>query len=190
MSLAPLRLARPLAQRLLADYRINWIYAIDRIDPAPPCPVERETAGHRAVLARSATPKIRASQTYARAGLAGLVLVEQGAPVSVAHFALPGQYDHDDIWPLRPGEVALVDIATEQAARGRGLAVALLRASARHYLEAGHPRLIAFIWWSNKPSLRAFGKAGWRRIGLSVAVRRRHRWRSLQIALPAFTTRR
>lgn len=179
-------LAKRLFGSLVAEYRINFIYAADQSDlPAGEVPLAvPESAEHRAALAVSRTDKMRGSQSYARAGLAGLVIAEHGTPLSVAHFAEPAQYDRQSTWPLRPGEVALMDIATEDAARGRGLAGQLIRSATRHYLAQGHQRLIAFIWWSNRPSLRAFEKAGWKRIGYSLEVRPRTRWFSLRLRRP------
>lgn len=179
-------LAKAVMGKLVAEYRINWIYAADRPDaaPDPAFAIGPENSLHRAALHASPTGKMRNSQSFARAGLAGVVLAQAGHPLCVAHFAEPGQYDRCSTWPLRNGEVALMDIATEERARGQGLAVHLIRGATRHYLSLGHTRLIAFIWWSNAPSIRAFTKAGWRRIGLSIDVRGGRRWRSLRIALP------
>ena len=132
----------------------------------------------------SATPKMRSSLSFTRAGLTGLALVEEGRPVSVAHFATPADYDRAATWPLRATEVALMDIATEDAQRGRGLAVTLIRATTAHFLGAGKSRVICFIWWSNTPSLRAFTKAGWRRIGLSIEVCIGGKWLALRLPLP------
>jgi GNAT superfamily N-acetyltransferase len=178
-------LGKALLSRLVADYRINWVYAADKALPdadddegLSAIPARPE---HHAVLAQSATPKMRSSLSFARAGLAGLVLVEQGRPVSVAHFAERAQYDRDGTWPLDSDGVALMDIATEESQRGRGLAVRLIRAATRAYLAQGHKRLIAFIWWSNAPSIRAFSKAGWQRIGMSVEWTIAGRWFAIRI---------
>jgi len=180
------KLAKRLLGRVTSDYRINWIYAADALpdfdDQA--FSIEPETVSHRAVLRASSTEKMRNSQSYADVGLAGLVLTEMSRPLAVAHFAEVNQYDRTSTWPLREGEVAVMDIATEERERGRGLAPRLIRAAARHYLTQGRRRLIAFIWWSNSPSLRAFEKAGWRRIGCSVELRFGRRWLGFRIPVP------
>jgi GNAT superfamily N-acetyltransferase len=175
-------LAKRLLGRLVQEYRINWIYAAD-MPPATGADhlAEPETAAHRATFAASTTDKVRKSQSYAKVGLAGLVLTEAGRPMSVAHFAETDHYDRHGTWPLKPGQVALMNIATEEAARGRGLAAKLIQAATCHYLAKGSTRLIAFIWWSNTPSLRAFTKAGWKRIGLSLEIRVTARWFVLRI---------
>lgn len=179
------RLGKVAMGRLVSEYRINWIFAAERMLPGDEgdAVVEPPTAMHRAALLASPTAKMRGSQNFARAGLAGLVLAEGDRPICVAHFAEGSEYGRHSTWPLGRNEVALVDIATEEAARGRGLATMLIRAATRHYLGLGRSRLIAFIWWSNHPSVRAFTKAGWRRIGLSVEIRLGRHWLTCRIPL-------
>jgi RimJ/RimL family protein N-acetyltransferase len=60
----------------------------------------------------------------------------------------------------------------------------LIRAATRRYLTEGRRRMIAFIWWSNTPSLRAFKKAGWKRIGFSMELRFGKHWLRLRVPLP------
>jgi GNAT superfamily N-acetyltransferase len=169
-----------LAARAVAEYRINWIFAIDRAGTDVVLPASQRivplASEHATLLDQSATDQVRGSLSYARAVLRGFVLLDGGRPVSVAHFAEPAQYDRTETWPLRAGEVALMDIVTEESARGGGLAARLLEQTAAYYLQSGTKRLIAFIWWSNEPSVRAFRKSGWHRIGLSIEWRIGARW--------------
>ena len=174
--------AKALFGRLLDEYRLNWIVASPPEDPGigPDALTVRaldEDARH--ALDTSPTPKVRASLKFSEAGFEGLALADGPALLSVAHFATPANYDRHDTWPLRDGEYALVDIVTEEEARGQGHAATLIRAATRHY----GSRLIAYIWWTNHPSLRAFRSAGWRRIGFSFEWRTGGRWRSLRIPL-------
>lgn len=175
-----------LLRRATSEYRINWIYAADTLPDSDDeaFSIEPEMAVHRAILRASPTSKMRNSQSYADAGLIGLVLTETGRPLAVAHFAEVNQYGRFSTWPLKDGEVALMDIATEESKRGRGLAPRLIRAATQHYLTQGRKRLIAFVWWNNSPSLRAFKKAGWRRIGCSVELRFGGHWLALRVPLP------
>ncbi len=181
------RLVKAAARLVFSDYRINFIYTSPphatpptlepgtKITVVTPALVEQ--------LKSSATGKVRSSASFAAAGLAGLALVEDGQPLSVTHIAEVQHYDRSGTWPLAPDEVALMNIATEDAARGRGLAVALIRAAAADYAARGRQRMIAFIWWTNTPSLRAFAKAGWRRIGFSIELRTSGRWISIRVPL-------
>jgi len=179
-------MAKAMAGLVFSDYRINFIYA----SPSPPAP----PAGPPGVdivpltpplierLRQSPTRKVSNSVSFTAAGLAGFAVVEGGRPLSVAHVADVRHYDRSRTWPLAADEVALMDIATEEDARGRGLAVHLIRAVADH-AASGRQGVIAFIWWTNTPSLRAFAKAGWRRIGFSVELRTGGRWIGIRVPL-------
>jgi GNAT superfamily N-acetyltransferase len=179
-------LLRRLAHLIFPDYRINWIFVSAsgcRVPLAAGnelCRINEELCEQ---LARSNTPKVANSLTYTRAGMDGFVIMRNQVPLCVAHFADAQRYARANTWPLRASERALMDIATEQSARGQGLAPQLIAASCRHYRDEGVQQLIAFIWWSNKPSIRAFTKAGWRRAGLSIEVLFARRWRRLHIRL-------
>jgi RimJ/RimL family protein N-acetyltransferase len=205
-------LLRRLVGLAVSDYRVNWIYAADAPSALPLAPGDELRAVDADLceqLARSDTPKVANSLSYERAGLEGLVILRDDRPLCVAHFARPAQYDRAGTWPLDADKVALMDIATEEAARGQGLAPAMIAAATRRYLGAfssaaesprwrmsvgeaenaarpnpGARRMIAFIWWSNTPSVRAFVKAGWRRIGISLEWCDGTRWRHLHLRLP------
>lgn len=73
-----------------------------------------------------------------------------------------------NFWPLQPGEAKLVFLETDPEARGRGLAPKLIRFAMSEMHKRGFTRLYARIWHSNKPSLRALGKAGWQYHALVV----------------------
>jgi len=177
---------RKLVSLVVSDYRINWIYACNSAATLPMtagdeiCEIDHALYDQ---LAASKTAKVANSLSYARAGLEGLAILRDGQPLCVAHFAGPEQYDREATWPLREGEVALMDIATEEAARGQGLAPRMITAASRHFLSKNTKRLIAFIWWSNTPSIRAFRKAQWRRIGLSLEWKMGQSWHKIQVKL-------
>ncbi|WP_158266472.1 GNAT family N-acetyltransferase [Allosphingosinicella deserti] len=176
-----------MAAALLTDYRVNWIVA---------SPAQRASAPARgdvaaamlddegaAALGRSPTHKVRNSLSYTRAGLQGRVLMLGSQIVAIAHFAAFGSYEFGSIWPLGAEQIALVDIVTEERFRGRGFAARLIRDACDHYQQLGVDSLIAFIWWTNGPSIRAFRKAGWTRVGLSVEVKIRSVWLRVRIPL-------
>ncbi len=173
--------------RWLKEYRINWIFA----SPTKIAATSENlndvavaiTAEHRQILADSPTAKMRGSVSFNKSGLDGYVIEQSGRPLCVAHFADCARYDRAGTWPLAVDEMALMDIATEEEMRGRGLAVRLISATTKLLLNKGKRRVIAFIWWSNAPSVRAFKKAGWRRVGLSVEIRGASKWTSLRIPL-------
>lgn len=172
---------------LLADYRINWIYALAREDARAPGAAEPEAVDANLVtkLLASDCEQLRKAARYTEAGMPGYAIVERGEPLCVVHFANAAHYDRAGTWPLSDGEWSLIDIVTAPQARGRGLAPRLIRASAaRMFDERGARALSAFIWWSNAPSIAAFRRAGWRRVALSLEWRRSDRWRHIHLRLP------
>lgn len=179
---------KALLARTFSDYRVNWIYASVADCEAAPLnnglSLGPLAATQMQAILESSSHKFRNTLSFHKGGLAGFVLSDDKGPVCVAHFASPDQYRHNATWPIRANEVALVDIATDDRAKGKGYAPVTIRAATQAYREAGIERLIAFIWWSNKPSIRSFEKAGWVRIGLAIEVRTGKRWRSLRIPLP------
>jgi GNAT superfamily N-acetyltransferase len=183
-------LAKSVLSRLTAEYRINWIFAsaYGQSGVAKPAAVLQPSDAWIEALASSPSDQVRKSAEYARCGMAGYVIVEQDRPVCVAHFAEPHEYERSATWPLKEGEAALMDIATEEAERGRGLAVDLIRATSDAYQTKGHKRLLAFVWWSNTPSVRAFSKAGWRRIGLALEMRVSQHWLVLHIPFESLSS--
>jgi ribosomal protein S18 acetylase RimI-like enzyme len=183
--------AKSILRMFFSDYRINWIYANDRTVTAlqtqggdePELSFEPLSGEHALIIAASPTAKVRNSLSFRNAGLSGYVITERALPVCVAHFADKRSYDRTGTWPLATGEIALMDIATEERARGNGHASHLI-AQATALLMAEHKtRIIAFIWWSNTPSIRAFEKAGWQRVGVSVEIEAGGRWRSFRLPL-------
>lgn len=183
-------LTKTVLSRLTAEYRINWIFAssFGREVPAGNATVLQPSGEWIEALASSPTERMRKSAAYARCGMNGYVMVARDRPVCVAHFAEPHEYERSATWPLKDGEAAMMDIATEEAERGRGLAVEMIRATSGIYEEKGHKRLLAFIWWSNRPSVRAFSKAGWRRIGLALEMRVSQHWLVLHIPLESLSS--
>lgn len=170
-----------LVRSTVGEYRINRIVAAPSGQGGTPDPdVLEETADHVAQIKASGCGKFAGTTLYAEAGLPGLVLIDQGRPVCAAHFADREEYDRDSTWPLPANGIALIDIATDDAVRGKGFAPRVIAEASRRHAAEVRP-LIAFIWWSNRPSLNAFRKAGWRIIGTSIEFYLFGRWRGLRI---------
>lgn len=173
---------------MFEEYRINWIVG-SQADRAASSDDAVQLLGRKelAQIKISSTYKIRNAASFNASGLKGYVLMVGEQPAAVAHFAEPRHYDRASTWPLGPDEVALMDIATEEGMRGQGIAARLINGAEHHYRSLGAQRLIAFIWWSNTPSLRAFHKAGWKRIGLSLEAKVQGRWRAIRIPLSNYS---
>lgn len=88
---------------------------------------------------------------------------EDGQLVGVCFYWFGTRYERRGFWPLGKDEAKLVHIIVSPAARGRGVAPRLIKASAQSMVDAGFSCLYARIWHSNEPSLHAFEKAGWLR---------------------------
>lgn len=174
-----------LARTAVRDYRLNWVLRSPDTPVAPDLSgqwlIRRMQPGDADAIGRVADAKFRASVAWTQAGADGFVLLRDGRPCCVAHFVGPDSYEDRGIWPLAPGELALIDIVTDSADRGRGAAPLLIAAATPAALaDAGQPGpVICFIWWNHHASLRAFRRAGWRRIGFSVELtgRRGRVWR-------------
>lgn len=65
------------------------------------------------------------------------------------------------LWPLADHEAKLVQIGTDDAFRGRHIAPDLIQYAGYHMRLQGAGRLYARVWHSNKPSIKAFRRAGW-----------------------------
>lgn len=174
-------MAKAFAARLFDDYDLYWIVAIrtdGKARPVLPPGLQIRPVGEdeRAMIAASPTAKMRSALQYGAAGAAGVALFADDRLLCVAHVASGSGWD-GGIWPLAPGEAGLSDVVTEEAERGRGHAVSLLRAVAAKPPIPGTHRLVAHIWWTHRASLNSFRKAGWRRIGFSARLHRgRRRW--------------
>ncbi|MDR0717658.1 MAG: GNAT family N-acetyltransferase [Azoarcus sp.] len=180
---------RRAALSIFDEYRLNWIVASRTSKkgemPNPlPDDVRPETHADWQQLLASLTAKMRNTVNFSRAGMDGFVLEADGRLACVAHVADRTNYNRDGTWPLHADEVAVMDIATEETMRGHGLGAYMLSVITDYYLGLGKCRVIGFIWWTNSPSLRAFTKAGWRRIGFSIEWSNGKKWRSIKIPLP------
>ena len=189
---------RRIARGVFADYRLNWVLRAPAGGAAAALPdgvtVRRPLPRDRAWAAGCADAAFRDGLLDPTAD--SFVLVERGEPRCVARFVGPAGYRDAAIWPLPPDARALTGIDTRIGDRGRGLAPLLIAAATPLALEDAAPMApagatpmapqaatgaICFIWWSHRASLRAFRRAGWRRIGFSAEVTTRGgrvwRWR-------------
>jgi L-amino acid N-acyltransferase YncA len=64
----------------------------------------------------------------------------------------------------------LVQVTVQGSERGRGIGSELIARSTELVLQQDFDRLYARIWHSNKGSIRAFEKAGWRSVALALGV--------------------
>lgn len=165
-----------LAHTQVRGYRLNWILR------SPDTPVASErmaavevrhvTTADSQMIGRTADAAFRASMASAHPDASNFVLTRNGRPCGVAFFVGPDKYKNQSVWPLAPGQLALIDIVTNSADQGQGVASRLIASATPEALAEAHlpGPAICFIWWNHRASLRAFHRAGWRRIGFSIEV--------------------
>ena len=172
----------------LVEYRVNWILTQDhKVATAQPGERLRTAAmsDHvRRVLRNHPDERVRSALSFENAGYKGFALLLDQEPVCVVHFTDSAHYEHAATWPLADREVALVNIITLPQYRSRGYASQLIKEATAELVPDPFVRAIAFIWWNHTASLRAFRKAGWKRIGFSLElVRRKGRTFTMRIPL-------
>lgn len=159
---------KKLAGWLLGEYSPYFIYA-HALAAAGPDESDARFAGQvsvvdRAELNASADALMREQAGYAGDGSHAYAAFDGERIVGVCFYWFGERYRTRNFWPLKEGEVKLVQIVVLPDARGRGIAPCLIRASVQDLAQKGFHRAYARIWHSNTPSLRAFERAGWRRI--------------------------
>lgn len=104
----------------------------------------------------------------------------EGDVVGLCFYWRSDRYTLHDFWPLRPVDAMLMQIVTTPAARGRGVARALIQQSTHAVANIGLETLWARVWITNSPSTKAFRAAGWQEVAWVVEInplRRQRPWR-------------
>lgn len=167
-------LVKKLARLLLGDYAPYYIYSLVPEQAASP-----QTQEHAldvrliddSILESTESPVMREQAGYFGADALGFGCFHEGRLVGLCFYWYGDRYRlQRNFWPLKDGEAKLVQIIVSPEARGRGVATALIERSAGEVAHQGFRTLYARIWHSNVPSLKAFERAGWRRIALVVEI--------------------
>lgn len=90
--------------------------------------------------------------------------------VGLCFFWYGKRYRARNFWPLEENEAKLVQLIVLPEMRGRGVARGLIEFATRDMFRLGFKHAYARIWWSNKPSLRVFERAGWRRMATVMEI--------------------
>ena len=162
-------LLKKMLRLLFGDYAPYFIYASPAQLPVS-APSLRVAAVDRDRIAASADALIREQAGYAGEGAHAFACFDGERIVGVCFYWHGARYLTRNFWPLRDGEAKLVQIITLPEMRGRQVAQTLIAASVRELGAQGWQRAYARIWHSNTPSLRAFEKAGWRKIALVLEL--------------------
>jgi GNAT superfamily N-acetyltransferase len=180
---------KKLARILVGDYAAYYIYASPDQGYGAPSTAERPDLRVAEVdvgtIQSCAEPLIRAQAHYLGPGAhAYACLLDEGI-AAVCIYWFGERYRTRNFWPLREDEAKLVQVVTLPEMRGRGVATILIASSCRAMLERGFHRAYARIWHSNAPSLRAFDRAGWRRLALVLEVNPLRWPRPIRLRVPA-----
>jgi GNAT superfamily N-acetyltransferase len=178
-------LLKPLAQRLVRDYEIYWIFRCDRAAPLAagraPCTVAQVDEAQVRALS---SPLLRGQAWYAGEQTHAFLALHRGEPAGLCFYWFGARYQSRNFWPLQAGEAKLVQVIVDPLQRGRGIATALIALSAAALTGEGFRTLYARVWHSNAPSIAAFKRAGWRRVALVVTVQLPGTGRRLRVVLP------
>jgi GNAT superfamily N-acetyltransferase len=165
-------MTKVLARLLLGRYLIFKIYECE----SQPSPHSREVKaqfgivdGHT-TLCQSECAELRELSDCAGDDAYGFGAWIDGKLVSACWFWGHKRYNPNGIWPPSKGDAKLVRVVTSPSHRGTGIASNLIRFASNEMQKQGYKRLYAKIWHSNRPSLAAFSRAGWREIATVAHV--------------------
>lgn len=166
--------AKKLARMLLGEYSAYHIYASPSEGFLAPRTGTNETFRVAPVdedaVNSSNEALIREQLGYAGPGAHAYACFDGDRVVGICFYWFGTRYLKRNFWPLLDGEAKLVQIISLPEMRGRGVASLLIESSCRDMMSRGFGRAYARIWHSNKPSLRAFERAHWRRIALVIEL--------------------
>jgi len=166
-----MRHIKKLARFLFGDYSIYYVYANDAVNEAPPL-----AAGFRFALVErddisGSDNQIIADQAwYHGCGAHAYACLEGTRIVGLCFFWYGERYHERNFWPLADREAKLVQLITLPEMRGHGIASALIKYATQDMTRRGFSRVYARIWHSNTPSLRAFARAGWKRVATVIEL--------------------
>lgn len=165
---------KKIARFVFGDYAIYHIYARDKKCVGA---VQGDQDGfcfallEKAEIESSDEKWIRDQREYHGDDSHTYACLQQGRVVGLCCFWFGERYRRQrNFWPLTDGEAKLVQIITSPEMRGRGVASALIGYAETDMSQKGFHRLYARIWHSNTPSLKAFERAGWRRVATVTEV--------------------
>ncbi len=162
---------RKLARVIVQDYTLYWVVELQLKSDVQPGRGVSTVSSELTELLETPHAEVRRTISYAGSEAAGFCIIKDGHAVAVCWFWWGKRYEERGYWPLDTVDAKLVQIVVADSYRGQGLASELLRSASAEMLAKGFKRLYARIWHSNKPSLRAFAKAGWRKRAFVLEVR-------------------
>lgn len=160
---------KQLARLLLGDYQAFWILARQSVPGGRPIDRPGELVALQATDLAACAQQVLAEQAwYLGPEAKAFGWRVNGELQALCVYWHGARYRPRNFWPLAAEEAKLVQVITAPCARGRGFAGKLIAASADAMAAEGFERLLARVWLTNTPSLRAFRSAGWSRVALVV----------------------
>ncbi|SEK30576.1 GNAT family N-acetyltransferase [Nitrosovibrio tenuis] len=173
-----------LAQAIFQDYSFYHIYGqeytgeIQALDMG----LRLEPIGQKVIV--NSEDEIIAQQAWYHGDCSRAYACMEGSRVIALCFFWYGErYSARNFWPLSEGEAKLVQIVVLPEMRGRGIASSLIKFATLDMYQRGFKCLYARIWWSNKPSLRAFERAEWKRVATVIEMHLIYRKESFRLKL-------
>lgn len=177
-------LAKKLARMVLGEYSAYYVYAQSAQGAKHAATQTTSTFSVRKVDASMihshADAMIKEQADYAGLEAHAYACFYDNRIVGICFYWFGNRYLQRNFWPLTHGEAKLVQIISLPEMRGRGVATTLVTLSCRDMMQQGFHQTYARVWHSNTPSLRAFERAGWRRIALVIEINPLRRSRPIQ----------
>lgn len=134
-------------------------------------------------IVNSADPAIVEHAWYHDRDTHAYACLEDARIVGLCFFWHGIGYSKRNFWPLREHEAKLVQLFVLPEMRGQGIARRLIEAATQDMSRRGFSYVYARIWRSNKPSLRAFERAGWQRVATVIEIFPHGRSKSFRLEL-------
>ena len=161
------------ARRLFGPYVLCRIYSLS-LENGPRPGSSPWTLGpirNAEEMKRSSDPTLRHVAYCATEGAHGFGAWSNGELASACWFWGAELYNRErSFWPLEAQEAKLIELATAEPFRGRGIAPKLMGYASNEMKKLGYRRLFARVWHSNRSSITAFRKAGWVYVAFVVLI--------------------
>lgn len=163
MKEAVCRLARACARTVLRSYRVVRIYETDLglKHTAPPLDVDIRRLRDPDEMRLAKDPRIQDHAWFVDGDAVAFGLWVDGELVAICVNWTAPRFQDPAVASLAQDEVALVDLLTAAAHRGKGYGGKLLAFAEDALKRHRFRRAVCTVWHSNEPSIRTFERAGW-----------------------------
>jgi len=177
-------LIKRLAQLLFGNYSIYHIYSPNAEIQITPLVSNLQFSIVEKCEIENSNDQIIVDQAwYHGQGVHAYACREGARIVGLCFFWYGERYRSRSFWPLANHEAKLVQLITLADMRNQGIASALINYGTQDISMRGFTRVYARIWHSNRPSLRAFKRAGWTRVATVIELNPFNRKRSFKVTI-------